>query len=105
MLSRNAGTGCDCWRSASATTLARQRGASLANGRHDNLVAAAGARIDIRAGLEPKILAHADAHFTEPPAVAGHRDGIARQSGIGPDKCLLDLVGGDRQRLFDIDEL
>ena len=54
--------------------LARERGAAAAHRRHDDLVAAAGARSISGQARKRKVLAHADAHLAQPPAVAGHRD-------------------------------
>src|SRR3954447_493658 len=54
--------------------------------RHQHLVAAAGAAVDFLAGAELQVLAQADPDFTEPPAVAGHRDGRTAQARIDLDE-------------------
>ena len=58
--------------------------------RHHHLVAAAGAAVDLLAGAELEVLVHADPHFAETPAVAGHRDRRCAQAGIDLDEGLLD---------------
>src|SRR5262245_49390884 len=63
--------------------LARERRASAAHRRHDELVAAAGARVDLGAGAEAQVLAEANAHLAQTPAPAGHRDAVAGEAGIG----------------------
>ena len=73
-----------------------------AHRRHHHLVAAAGAAVDFLAGAELQILAHADPHFAEPPAVAGHRDRGTAQARIDLDEGVLDLGGRDRLRLATI---
>src|SRR5262245_66659275 len=78
--------------------LAHERRASAAHRRHDELVAAAGARVDLGAGAEAQVLAQADAHLAQTPAAAGHRDAVAGEAGIDLHEGLLDLIGGDRER-------
>src|SRR6516162_4474879 len=78
--------------------LARERGAAAAHRRHDKLVAAAGARVDVGASTEPQVLAEANAHLAQAPAAAGHRDAVAAEARIGLYERLLDLVGRDRER-------
>ena len=75
---------------------------SRSSASRDDLVAATGAGIDLRTGAEAQVPVHADAHLAQPPAVAGHRDGIAREAGIGLDERLLDLVGLHGQHLLGI---
>src|SRR5262245_36073181 len=75
---------------AEAVELSRQRRASVAHRRHDDLVAATDAAgVDLGAWPKAKILADADAHLAQSTAVAGHRDGVARQPGIGLHEGLL----------------
>src|SRR5262252_9845439 len=78
--------------------LARERGAAAAYWRHDELVAATGARVDVGAGTEAQVLAEANAHLAQTPAAAGHRHAVAAEAGIGLHERLLDLVGRDRER-------
>src|SRR5262249_51147969 len=65
--------------------------------RHDDLLATARARIDVRAGAKAKVPAPADAHLAQTPAVAGHRNAVAGEARIGVDEGLLDLVRRDRE--------
>src|SRR5262249_52967106 len=78
--------------------LARERGAAAAYRRHDELVAAAGARVDVGAGTEAQVLAGANAAPAQAPAAAGPRDAVAAKAGIDLHERLLDLVGRDRER-------
>ena len=68
------------------------------------LIAAAGAAIDLFAGPELEILAHADPHLAQPGAIAGHRDRRAAQARIGLDERLFDLVRRHRFFGLKIDE-
>src|SRR6476659_2243492 len=70
--------------------LARLRRVSPTHRRHDDLLATAGARIDVGAGAEAKIPAQADAHLAETPTVAGHRNAVAGEARIGVDESLFD---------------
>src|SRR5258705_9634604 len=83
--------------------LPRERGTPPTHRRHDDLIAAADALIDLRTRTEAKVLAHADTHLAQSPAVAGHGDAVARKAGIGLHQCLLDLVGRDHQWLTGVD--
>src|SRR5262249_46648418 len=65
------------------SALAGERGAAAAHRRHDELVAAAGARVDVGAGAEAKVLAEANAHLAQAPAATGHPDGAAGEARIG----------------------
>src|SRR3954447_5919407 len=86
----------DCKSSA----LARERGAAATpQRRHDDIVAAADPPVDLRTRAKTKILAHADAHLAQPPAVTGYGDGVAGQAGVGLHEGVLDLVGRYRERL------
>src|SRR3984893_19049146 len=87
---------CAAWSACCA--LARERGAAAAHWRHDELVTAAGARLDVGAGTEAQVLAEANAHLAQTPAAAGHRDAVAAEAGIGLHERLLDLVERDRER-------
>src|SRR3954462_15987215 len=79
---------------------AQPRPTATAHRRHHGLVAAAdAAAVDLGAAAGAELLRHADTHLAEPPAVAGDRDGIAREPGIGLDERLLDLVGRGADRL------
>ena len=55
-------------------------GRAAAHRRHHQPVAAAGAAVDLRAIAEAEILGQADPDLAQPPAVAGHRDALARQA-------------------------
>ena len=63
-------------------TVSAPRRATAAHRRHHELVAAAGARVDFRAIAELQVLADADAHFVEPPAVACHRNRFRVRPGL-----------------------
>jgi len=63
-----------------------------AHGRHHRLLATAGAPRGVGAIAKPQFLGHADSHFAQAVAVAGHRDGVARQFGIGFHESLRDFV-------------
>src|SRR5262249_13145845 len=80
------------------SALTRERRASAAHRRHDELFAAAGARVDVGAGAEAQVLAEANAHLAQAPAAAGHRDAVAGEAGICLHEGLLDLIGRDRER-------
>src|SRR6267378_3243783 len=54
--------------------------------RHQHLVAAAGAAVDFLAGAELQVLAQADPHFAEAPAVAGRRNCRCAQARIDLDE-------------------
>src|SRR5207244_10398534 len=54
--------------------------------RHQHLVAAAGAAVDLLAGAELQVLAQADPHFAEPLAVAGGRNRRRAQPRIDLDE-------------------
>src|SRR6516165_11252685 len=71
------------------SALAHERRAAAAHRRHDELVAAAGARVDVGAGAEAKVLAEANAHLAQAPAAAGHGDTVAGEAGIGLHERLL----------------
>src|SRR5215813_15244575 len=71
------------------SALAGERGASAAHRRHDELVAAAGARVDVGASTEAQVLAEANAHLAQAPAAAGHRDAVAGEARIGLHERLL----------------
>src|SRR5262249_36296681 len=86
----------DAWPARCA--LARERGASAAHRRHDELVAAAGARLELRASTEARVRAEANASLAQAPAAAGHRDAVAAEAGIGLHERLLDRIGRDRER-------
>src|SRR5882757_11107258 len=72
--------------------------------RHQHLVTAAGAAVDLFAGTELEVLAEADPHLAEPPAVAGDRDGRVAEPRIDLDEGSLQLVGRDRLRLRQLQE-
>src|SRR3974390_809793 len=85
---------------ASASSACERGAFSLAKGRHDHPVATASTRIDVGTGTEAKIPPDADAHLAQSPAVAGDRNAIAPEPGIGPYKSLLDLIRSHREHLF-----
>src|SRR5271165_3581820 len=88
-----------------SASLARERCASsLAQWRHDHLVATATMRIDIGAGTEAKIPSDADARLAQSPAVAGYRNAISPECRIGLYKSVLDLIGSYREHLFEVNE-
>src|SRR2546430_17219495 len=86
-----------------ASRLRRSRSATLAYGRHHQLVTAACAPIGLVTLAEAEFLRHADTHLLQPPAVARDRDAVTREAGIGFDERLLDLIRRDRERLRELD--
>src|SRR5262245_6495326 len=74
-------------------SLAPERRAAAPHRRHHDLVAPAGAAVDLGTGAKAEVLAHADAHLAQSPAVAGDRDGVTAEARIDCDEGLLDLGG------------
>src|SRR5437588_13123903 len=72
--------------------------------RHQHLVAPAGAAVDFLAGAELQVLAEADPDLAESLGVAGHRNRRRAHAGIGLDESRLEVVGGDRFRLRQLQE-
>src|SRR5215475_4266669 len=66
--------------------------ARAAHRRYHQPVAAAGTPVDLLAVAEAEFPGHANPDLAQPPVVAGHRDGAARQAGVGANESLLDLV-------------
>src|SRR6516162_1579838 len=69
--------------------VSRTRSAA-ANRRHQHLVAPAGAAIDLVAGAELQILAHADAHFAQTRPVAGDGNRSVGKAWIDLDEGVFD---------------
>src|SRR5258707_912623 len=69
-------------RASACFALARERGAAAAYRRHDELVAAAGARVDVGAGTETQGLSEAKSHPRQTPAAAGPPRGLAGCGGV-----------------------
>src|SRR5258708_27004422 len=57
-------------------------GLAAAHRRHRHLIAPAGPAVELVAGAELQILAHADAHFAQPRAVAGYCDSSGGKTRI-----------------------
>src|ERR1043166_9867939 len=76
---------------------------SSAHRRHHELVALAGAAVDLRTLAELEVAREADAHLAQPRARARHRDAGARQAGIGFDEGVLDLVRRHRERALQVE--
>src|SRR6266849_2474820 len=81
------------------------RPSAAAHGRHDELVAPAGAALDLFAAAELKVGGQADLDFAEAPAAAGNRNALGLEPWIGPDESLLDLLRSDRQGRRQVDVL
>src|SRR5882724_1329057 len=65
---------------------------------HHQLVAAAGALVDVLAFAELEVACHADAHFAQLGTGACHRDAGPAHARIGLHEGVLDLVRRDVQR-------
>src|SRR5260221_7580830 len=73
------------------------RPSAAAHGRHDELVAPAGAALDLFAAAELKVAGQADLDVAEAPAAAGNRNALWVEPRIGLDESLLDLLWRHRQ--------
>src|SRR5260370_30766499 len=69
---------------------------AAAHGRHDELVAPAGAALDLFAAAELKVAGQAYLDVAEAPATAGNRNALGVEPRIGLDESLLDLLRRDR---------
>src|SRR6185436_2042634 len=74
-----------------------------AHRRHVELVALAGALVDLGALAELQLARQTDAHFAQARPAAGHRDAGGAHAGVGLDEGLLHLVGRHRQRRFRLE--